>query len=181
MHTFWGYVKILTRNPLCYSATSPTAACGPLAPILECPCPSTRLGQCGLHLLLLKLAGKCLNRIFSARASFDEPKPMATPCPLLPPVTPSRLFRTALLPLNALGNVGCAWFCWNQSGNGLVCNIQATAIFWLATINQTQQRPLPSPVARRHPFRTAPLPLHTLGDAGCAWLCSNQSGEGLST
>ena len=58
--------------------TSPTTPCAPLVSVPDQLSFSPHLARCWMPLVLLKLAGKCINKIRLARAIVVEPKPMAT-------------------------------------------------------------------------------------------------------
>jgi hypothetical protein len=60
------------RETMTALATSPTASCGPPAPIPGQPTPSPRLRQCRVQLILPKLMGKCLTYDTFGQAIFDE-------------------------------------------------------------------------------------------------------------
>jgi len=71
--------SVVEPKPMATPETSHAAPCAPLASIPDQPPPSSCLVRRRMPLVQPKLAGKCLNTIYLARANVVEPKPMATP------------------------------------------------------------------------------------------------------
>jgi hypothetical protein len=93
------------------SVSSPIATCDRATPVLVQGPPSKRLWRGCVPLEFAKIGLECaaLQHFSQRRGKFLQHHGHHRPQLLPPPMTHWRLFQCNTLPLNVLGEVGCAW------------------------------------------------------------------------